>query len=677
MPVVFDSSLGQLYHGDCSEVLKELPSESVDAMVTDPPAAVAFMGSKWDSFSSFQAFQDFLTGVFTEAYRVLKPGAHALVWSLPRTSHHTAMALERAGFETRDAINNVKDRSAEVESFLRSLTPEQVELLVRAGPTDGVFLHCFGSGFPKSLNVGKAIDKLKGVERRVVGVKPGHEEFAGRKTRGHITAFREGALEGFDRPWMHDEAAQERYHQQTAPGTPEAEKWEGFGTALKPAIEIWWLVRKPLREKSIAEQVLATGTGAINIDGCRVGYVSEEDQASAFPGGATTSRKVTGGGLGCGMKPHERDTFEATRSTGRWPSNLTLQHSPACKIVGTKTVKGDPRGECEGERPGGFFSPGSEAGSGEPNARVYGDQEVPVYECAPGCPVPVVDEQSGDTTSGAMKREVAAYGGESVTPFLRGRSGPSNQHGGSGGASRFFNTFESETPVYECAPGCPVKALDEQSGELQSGSGTIKRASSKGYQANTMHTESRPADSPQIFYGDAGGASRFFNAFEPDPNAPPFFYTGKATTKERNEGLEGFEPQAIHSIEDQSISTQSNRRCKLCGEVKFGQPHCECEEPEWEETAGSKVKNFHPTLKPQKLMRHLVRLVTPPEGVVLDPFAGSGSTLVAALAEGMHFIGIEREDSYVAIAKARVEKVVTKEEEDREYREFISDFMPT
>lgn len=382
---------------------------------------------------------------------------------------------------------------------------------------------------------------------------------------------------------------------------PQLAQWEGFGTALKPAIEIWWLVRKPLREKSIAEQVLATGTGAINIDGCRV-------VSGPSAGGSTSG--VNAFGQDSGWNPHNNrpTTIDRSLPLGRWPSNLTLQHSPACKIVGTKTVKGDPRGECEGERPGGFFSPGSEAGSGEPNARVYGDQEV---------------------------------------------------------------------PVYECTPGCPVKALDEQSGELQSGSGTIKRASSKGYQANTMHTESRPVDSPQIFYGDAGGASRFFNAFEPDPNAPPFFYTGKATTKERNEGLEEFEPQAMHSIEDQSISTQSNRRCKLCGEVKFGQPHCECEEPEWEETAGSKVKNFHPTLKPQKLMRHLVRLVTPPEGVVLDPFAGSGSTLVAALAEGMHFIGIEREGSYVAIAKARVEQVVTKEEEDREYRDFISDFMPT
>lgn len=166
MPLVFDSSLGQLYHGDCSEILKELPSESVDAMVTDPPAAVAFMGSKWDSFPSLQAFQDFLTGVFTEAYRVLKPGAHALVWSLPRTSHHTAMALERAGFEIRDALDNVKDRSAEVESFLRSLDPEQVELLVRAGPTDSMVGHLFGVGFPKSKNILGTVIKPE-VERQL------------------------------------------------------------------------------------------------------------------------------------------------------------------------------------------------------------------------------------------------------------------------------------------------------------------------------------------------------------------------------------------------------------------------------------------------------------------------------------------------------------------------------
>jgi site-specific DNA-methyltransferase (adenine-specific) len=401
------------------------------------------------------------------------------------------------------------------------------------------------SGFPKSLNVGKALNKIG--------------------------------------------------------SNPEAAKWEGFGTALKPAIEIWWMARKPLRAKSVAEQVLATGTGVINIDGCRV--VSGPSE-----GGATSGANAFG--QDSGWNPHNNRTTTIDRSLplGRWPSNLTLQHSPACKVIGTKTVKGDPRGDCEGERPGGFFSPGSEVGSGEPNARVYGDQEV---------------------------------------------------------------------PVYECAPGCPVKALDEQSGTLTSGTGAVKRESSKGYRGNALAADSRPEGTVIPCFGDTGGASRFFNSFEPDPEAPPFFYTGKATTKERNEGLEGFEPQAMHSIDDQSISTQSNRRCKLCGEVKFGQPHCECPEPEWEETAGSKVKNNHPTLKSQKLMRHLVRLVTPKEGVVLDPFAGSGSTLVAAVTEGMRFVGIELSPEYLEIAKARLVTVVEKEEEQRERQDLLADFLPS
>lgn len=187
------------------------------------------------------------------------------------------------------------------------------------------------------------------------------------------------------------------------------------------------------------------------------------------------------------------------------------------------------------------------------------------------------------------------------------------------------------------------------------------------------------------YYADAGGASRFFNAFEsdsdptfePDFEALPFIYAGKASTKERNQGLEGFEPKAMHSIEDQSISTQSNRRCKLCGEVKFGQPHCTCDEPEWEETSGSKAKNFHPTLKSQKLMRHLVRLVTPPKGVVLDPFAGSGSTLVAAVTEGFRFIGVERNDDFVEIALARVRSSTGTEAEVLELKEFLDEFLPS
>ena len=888
MPLVFDSDLGQLYHGECLETLKELPGDFVDALVTDPPAAIAFMGSKWDAFPSLQAFQDFLTNVFTEAYRVLKPGAHALVWSLPKTSHHTAMALERAGFEMRDAINNVKDRSAEVEAFLGSLTLEQVELLVKAEPTDSMIGHLFGclsldtevltsqgwarwcdclvgdpvlcydsvsdtfswgdvqhvhlypyhedayhlvgvftdqllsrnhrcliyregclqSVYAEDLGSNELIPYISDLSGLLQGVQactleyqlsgvldpvwedlgvgtesassampclrqvllpevqycsgegqilfvpvsrhrsdetprgvgtsptsssirtqrldsgesnsihpeddrrqqPGVERrgdlfFSARELRFSKVCAMPGGLDlhgsegwvcprvsvnsgsgnwaSLDTQGVCTPRQSQPYGQQTGEpgaicfqprpqtvrasrytasdlvrvervpydglvwcvtvptgafvarrndkvfvtgnsgfpkslnvrkaldksGSSEAEKWKGFGTALKPAVEIWWLARKPITKKSIVAQVLETGTGALNIDGCRVGTTKR------VPGGLSRTSGNSYNGSADGSLRNETGQEDGHNpQVGRWPSNLTLQHGTGCKVVGTKTVKGDPRGECEGERPGGFFDPGSENGSGEPNARVYGDQEVPVYECALGCPVQALDEQSG-SLHGAGNKNLSKIG--------------------SGNGSTY-----------------------SKMGDLE-----------------------RNPD----YYADAGGASRFFNAFEsdsdptfePDFEALPFIYAGKASTKERNQGLEGFEPKAMHSIEDQSISTQSNRRCKLCGEVKFGQPHCTCDEPEWEETSGSKAKNFHPTLKSQKLMRHLVRLVTPPKGVVLDPFAGSGSTLVAAVTEGFRFIGVERNDDFVEIALARVRSSTGTEAEVLELKEFLDEFLPS
>jgi site-specific DNA-methyltransferase (adenine-specific) len=179
-------------------------------------------------------------------------------------------------------------------------------------------------------------------------------------------------------------------------------------------------------------------------------------------------------------------------------------------------------------------------------------------------------------------------------------------------------------------------------------------------------------------YGDTGGASRFF-------------YTAKASRGERNAGLDGFEKKAIHPLEEKETgSVVSNRRCGKCGLTKFSHPHCECDAPEWQETA--RHGNIHPTVKPIDLMRWLVRLVTPPEvkcpvckgsggtitgpdsfgvyeehndcdecegdgivpGRVLDPFLGSGTTGIAAHLEGFDFIGIEREDEYADIAEARI-----------------------
>src|SRR5690242_3672607 len=123
-----------IHHGDSLEILKTLEPNSVDSLVTDPPAGISFMGKEWDKGDGFIPS---MTEVFKECLRVMKPGAHGFVWALPRTSHWTATALEEAGFEIRDVVT-----------------------------------HLFGSGFPKSLDISKAIDKAAGAEREVIGVLP-------------------------------------------------------------------------------------------------------------------------------------------------------------------------------------------------------------------------------------------------------------------------------------------------------------------------------------------------------------------------------------------------------------------------------------------------------------------------------------------------------------------------
>src|SRR3990167_10351487 len=142
----WEGMINQVVNGDCLEVLKSLPENAVDSIVTDPPAGISFMGKEWDNKGDLMGFQDFICQAFTEAIRVLKPGGYALVWAIPRTSHHTAMGLERAGFEIRDIVS-----------------------------------HIFGSGFPKSLNIGKQIDKIQNRKREIIGENPNKK---GRKYDG-------------------------------------------------------------------------------------------------------------------------------------------------------------------------------------------------------------------------------------------------------------------------------------------------------------------------------------------------------------------------------------------------------------------------------------------------------------------------------------------------------------
>ncbi len=186
----------ELLKGDCLVEMKALESNSIDALITDPPAGIAFMNKEWDKDKGGRnQWIAWFEEIMEECYRVLKPGAHGLVWALPRTSHWTATALENAGFEVRDVVN-----------------------------------HIFGSGFPKSLDVSKAIDKAAGAKREVIGVDP---QAARRNKTVSKFASTYGEIKDTDSCPV------------TAPATPEAKQWEGFGTALKPSVEIWLLVAKP------------------------------------------------------------------------------------------------------------------------------------------------------------------------------------------------------------------------------------------------------------------------------------------------------------------------------------------------------------------------------------------------------------------------------------------------
>lgn len=260
-----------IQNGDCIDLLKQLESNSIDSLVTDPPAGIAFMGKAWDDDKGGRDhWIAWLTDVMKECLRVLKPGAHGLVWALPRTSHWTATALENAGFEIRDVVT-----------------------------------HLFGTGFPKSLDISKAIDKAAGAEREVLS-KSLH--------RNHSSSG--GILNRSENP---------RFTTIDKPATDAARQWQGWGTALKPASEHWILVRKPCSEKTVAANVLKHGTGGINVDGCRISTTDNLNGGAYVKDRA--ARAMSPGGLGLRETKVE---YTYQQPTGRFPANLVLSHSEGC-----------------------------------------------------------------------------------------------------------------------------------------------------------------------------------------------------------------------------------------------------------------------------------------------------------------------------------------------------------
>ena len=337
------------------------------------------------------------------------------------------------------------------------------------------------------------------------------------------------------------------------PGSDEAKAWAGWGTALKPGHEPIIVARKPLAG-TVADTVVAYGTGALNIDGCRVDASPEDEAARAAtrdawrrsleqgtigaPGQGTSLAAAVTGDSRVGTTPPDLPA-------GRWPANVILSHSAECEEIGTRTVR-----------------------TGE------------------------AVKVNGVTSQGVTGWGKAEPGTPNVT------------HADDDGMETIA--------AYRCAPGCPVAEIDAMSGETASTSGGVA-----GWQDKYVGGTYTPID--RTGYDDQGGASRFF-------------YCAKPSKAERNDGLAGFEAKRVADRVADDLPGGDNPRNR----------------------SNNEALNFHPTVKPVALMRYLCRLVTPPGGTVLDPFAGSGTCGIAAVREDFRYIGIEQDLEFVALAVARI-----------------------
>ena len=280
----------KLLLGDSVDKLKELDDNSIDSIVTDPPYGLSFMGKKWDYDVPSQE-------IFEECLRVLKPGGYLLSFAGSRTYHRMAVRVEDAGFEIRDQI-----------------------------------MWIYGSGFPKSMNIGKAMDKVQGNEREVVGKKGGKIDFS--KTKKGDTSFYETA-------WDNKDYVELEITKGNSP-------YEGWGTALKPAHEPIVMARKPLSEKTVVNNVLEWGTGGINIDASRVGTTTKTNGGKA---NKENNRIAANGG-------YVNDVSSQEHNYGRFPANIIFDEE-AGKILdeqsGISKSTGGRSGNKEGVGQNGIY----------------------------------------------------------------------------------------------------------------------------------------------------------------------------------------------------------------------------------------------------------------------------------------------------------------------------------
>lgn len=593
----------EVRQGDCIEQMRGFEADSIDAIVTDPPYALSFMGKAWDT-----AGVAFDPATWTEALRVLKPGGHLLAFGGTRTYHRLTCAIEDAGFEVRDCL-----------------------------------AWLYGSGFPKSLDVSKAIDKAAGAEREVVGTR-----------RQRANSPDSGV------PMNASVAEVEPI---TAPATPEAAQWQGWGTALKPAWESIIWAQKPSGEADtirrslwlLTEQLRSLASDAESDSSSRPAAL---DEAFASAGWTVDERRNTRAALreAMGTSQFESALTTSLSIVSSWSDTL----DGLCELTSTfttetasgtttalRTLKSclsdlTPRTMLQAAT-----NPDGSAWSALPAASAFSAVELRLSATRELlAPEPATSEspalsQGGVAPNGepivlARKPLAGTVAGNCLAYGTGALNVDGCRVGFEGAAFDGTGLGRREEPVVGNPAGRwpanvildPEAAalLDEQSGTLTSGANPTRRRSDKfrtAYGDFEGESECIPARG-----ADSGGASRFF-------------YCAKASRAERNAGLDGFEAKPVRP-------SGSN----------FGEQtmwNGENGDPEWrKKNPNNPAANVHPTVKPIALMRWLCRLVTPPGGTILDPFTGSGTTGCAAVLEDFDFVGIEREAEYVALAEARI-----------------------
>ena len=345
--------------------LKRFDDNTFDSCVTDPPYELNFMNRNWDR--SGIAFK---VELWAEVYRVMKPGAHILVFGGSRTYHRMACAVEDAGFEVRDMIEWI-----------------------------------YGSGFQKSLDISKSLDKMKGKKRDVIG--EGHWNMVkGDNVKQTHCLIRPGGK-----------------HFETAPSSEEAIQWNGFGTGLKPSHEPILLARKPISERNIASNVLKWGVGGINVDGCRV----QMDEMTGRPQYESKGWKNTSGMTG---------SINNDWKKGRFPANLILE----CCCEEDELVEGKAKSG-GGTQKGINDSVYGQTRGHDIKHFNYGDEkgnEECLVHTNPACVCRILDEQSGELVSGGgikLKAGSKSHGWNNNKTTIYDAPYRKNS---TGGASRFF-----------------------------------------------------------------------------------------------------------------------------------------------------------------------------------------------------------------------------------------------